>query len=87
LLQTVGDSCDASGEYTTEEDEGEARSDFLGDSQQDLDSTLIASANTPTTPDQPKVTSLWHNNTYNLIPFCVLCMYNYYFIFLGCDEG
>ncbi|KAL1138935.1 hypothetical protein AAG570_008997 [Ranatra chinensis] len=39
--KTVGDSCDASGEYTTEDDDIESKNEPLNDSQQDLDSTLV----------------------------------------------
>ncbi|CAB0001203.1 unnamed protein product [Nesidiocoris tenuis] len=43
--QTVGDSCDASGEYTTEDDELESRGcDGLNSSNQDLDATLVHQA-------------------------------------------
>ncbi|BES93915.1 Hypothetical protein NTJ_06724 [Nesidiocoris tenuis] len=43
--KTVGDSCDASGEYTTEDDELESRGcDGLNSSNQDLDATLVHQA-------------------------------------------
>lgn len=41
----MGDSCDASGEYTTEDDEIEARIEEVTDSIQDLDATLVNDSN------------------------------------------
>lgn len=59
VLQTVGDSCDASGEYTTEDDDLESRGCDGGDSfNGDLDTTLVHQGSVEsmsTTHEQSKV--------------------------------
>lgn len=54
--KAVGDSCDASGEYTSEDDALEARIEEVTESIQDLDTTLVNQTDISiVTPEQPKV--------------------------------